>query len=108
MKFFGKARYKKGEMNKTELAYSQWLTALQNGGQIKQFFFEAVTLKIGPNCRYTPDFMVITAELDVEFHEVKGFWQDDARVKIKVASEKFPFKFIGIRLVKKAWEREEF
>jgi hypothetical protein len=41
-------------------------------------------------------------------HEVKGFWQDDARVKIKVAASIYPFKFIAVKKAKGGWEREEF
>ena len=34
----------------------------------------------------------------IELHEVKGFWMDDARVKIKVAAEMYPFKFVAIKV----------
>ena len=48
----------------------------------------------------------------LEFHEVKGFWRDDARVKIKVAAEHFPFKFVAVRKKKLSegggWDVEEF
>jgi hypothetical protein len=36
------------------------------------------------------------ADGSLECHEVKGFWADDARVKIKVAAEMYPFRFIAI------------
>lgn len=39
--------------------------------------------------------MLATGEL--EMHEVKGFWEDDARVKIKVAASFYPFSFIAAR-----------
>ena len=32
----------------------------------------------------------------LELHECKGFWRDDARVKIKVAASLYPFKFIAV------------
>lgn len=41
--------------------------------------------------------MVINAEGEVEFHEVKGHkkvFMDDAKVKIKAAAMNFPFKFL--------------
>jgi hypothetical protein len=45
----------------------------------------------------------------LELHEVKGGpWQDDARVKIKVAAALYPFRFIAIRARAGGWEREEF
>ena len=33
----------------------------------------------------------------MELHEVKGHWQDDARVKIKVAAEQYPFRFVAVK-----------
>jgi hypothetical protein len=35
---------------------------------------------------YTSDFMVMLADGRLEAHEVKGFWQEDARAKIKIAT----------------------
>lgn len=71
--------------------------------------FEAVTLRLGDDCRYTPDFMVIAEDDVVEFHEVKGHWRDDAKVKIRVASERYPmFRFKAFRRVKGAWLPEAY
>jgi hypothetical protein len=44
----------------------------------------------------------------IEIHEVKGHWEDDARVKIKVAASLYPLRFVGITREKGAWQREEF
>ena len=48
----------------------------------------------------------------MEMHEVKGFWQDDARVKIKVAADMYPLKFIAVKRRSKknggGWSIEEF
>jgi hypothetical protein len=33
----------------------------------------------------------------MEMHEVKGFWRDDARAKIKIAADAYPFRFFAIR-----------
>jgi hypothetical protein len=52
----------------------------------------------------------------MEMHEVKGFWQDDARAKIKIAADIFPFRFIAIKgksIAKKngggwSWDTEAF
>lgn len=52
--------------------------------------------------------MVLRADGVFEVHEVKGHWEDDARVKIKVAAELYPFKFIAVRKQKGAWLFEEF
>ena len=101
--------YKDGEMNKTESAYAHHLEMRKRAGEIVDYQFEAITLRLAKNTSYKPDFVVILADGGIEIHEVKGFWQDDARVKIKVAADKFPWlKFIAVRLVKKQWMVEEF
>lgn len=48
----------------------------------------------------------------MELHEVKGFWQDDARAKIKIAAAMFPFRFFAVKVKTKreggGWDVEEF
>ncbi len=45
----------------------------------------------------------------MEMHEVKGFWEDDARVKIKVAAELFrEFEIVGVQRRKGEWGEERF
>jgi hypothetical protein len=75
--------------------------------------FEEITLKLGDDCRYTPDFWVLGDDDVLEFHETKGRWMDDAKVKMKVAAEKYPqFRFMAFRkLTKKeggGWVRERY
>ena len=69
-------------------------------------------LSLADNTFYTGDFAVQAADEVVEIHEVKGFWQDDARVKIKVAASLYPFRFFAVKPVAKkdggGWKREEF
>ena len=92
---FAKARPRRtpGTMNGLESLYSKFLD-----DQPLRWTFEAVTLKLAPDTRYTPDFMVVNADSEIEFHEVKGFMEDDAWVKLKVAAERFPeFHFVLIR-----------
>jgi hypothetical protein len=57
-----------------------------------------VTLALGVDCRYTPDFYIIGWDGDIRFAETKGFWRDDAKVKIRVAARTFPeFTFTAYR-----------
>ena len=100
--------HKNGEMNKTEAAYAAYLDNLKKDGAIADYRFEAVKLRLADKTFYTPDFMVLMPDFSFEMHEVKGFWEDDARVKIKVAAAQFPFKFVAIRKTKNGWEREVF
>ena len=68
-------------------------------GKILWYSFEGITLRLADRTTYTPDFVVMLANGELEMHEVKGFWTDDAKVKVKVAAEKFPFRFIAVRMV---------
>ena len=99
-------------MNKTEERYAEHLALAQRGGEIADFWFESVKLKLADLTFYTPDFFVQKTDGTLEMHEVKGFWEDDARVKIKVAASMFPFRFIGVQERAKknggGWEYEEF
>lgn len=112
MKCFALGRLKAGQMNKTEAAYDAHLAVLERAGEIKWRRFEGVKLRLADSTFYTPDFAVMSADGVIEMHEVKGFWTDDARVKIKVAADQYPFRFMAFKaLPKKAgggWSREEF
>ena len=90
-------RMKTGKMNKTEIAYSQHLEALKACGEVVWWKFEAIKLRLAGNTFYTVDFFVMKASGELEAHEVKGYWMDDARVKIKVAAGLYPFRFIAIQ-----------
>ena len=101
-----------GAMNKTERSYAGRLDQMKHAGKILWFGFEAIKLRLADNTFYTPDFAVMASDGVIELHEVKGFWTDDARVKIKVAADKFPFRFMAMkpRALKAGggWEVEEF
>jgi hypothetical protein len=100
-------------MNGLEAAYArEVLEPLKLAGEIADYWFERLTLKLADDCRYTPDFVVQLASGEIECREVKGFWQEDALIKIKVAATLFPFRFVAIqRLPKKeggGWKEREF
>ena len=101
-----------GKMNKTEAAYDAHLWTLRTAGQVFWHAFEGVKLRLADNTFYTPDFAVLAADGYLEMHEVKGFWEDDARVKIKVAAALFPFRFKAFKPRAKkhggGWAIEEF
>ena len=101
-----------GTMNKTEKSYSILLEARLQAGEIAWYSFEPMKLRLAKATFYEPDFLVMLADGTLEFHEVKGFWEDDARVKIKVAAEKFGiFVFVGVtvdRASPTGWKEEKF
>jgi hypothetical protein len=105
----GRVNHTPGKMNKLEAAYALQLKALQQINAIHAFSFEAIKLRLANLTFFTPDFLVIGANGEVVFHEVKGHWEDDARVKIKVSAEAFPwFRFVGVTRKKGQWIVEEF
>ena len=111
--FYALGRLKTGQKNKTEQAYElEVLKPATQDGSIIWYRFEGVKLRLADNTFYTPDYCVMRSDGTMEMHEVKGFWQDDARVKIKVAADMYPLKFIAVkRQAKKnggGWSIEEF
>lgn len=65
-------------------------------------------LRLAEKTFYTPDFMVVFEDR-IELHETKGYFEEDARVKIKVAAAMYPeFKFVAVYWKKKQWVFEEF
>lgn len=87
-------------MNKTEKAFAQRLEASRRTGQIASWDFEAITFKLGHDCRYTPDFMVRELNDAITFHETKGFMRDDALVKIRTFAKQYRFPIY-------VWKREQ-
>lgn len=116
-------RLKPGERNKSEAEYeSQVLEPAKRAGDIIDFWFQDFTFKLAADCRYTPDFVVLANDGVMEVHEIKGtqkikkagtdpkaklgskaFVEDDAKVKIKVFANKFPFRCFAV-FKKRAYE----
>ena len=92
-------------MNKTEKRYAQEvLDPRVWTGELVTWKFEAVKLKLAYRTWYTPDFWTIAPDGRMEMIEIKGFLQDDAAVKYKIAREAFPiFEWRMIRRVKGEW-----
>lgn len=84
-------------MNKTEKEYLEVLESEKRDGTIAWYKFEGVKFRLADNTFYTPDFIVMLWDGRIRLDEVKGFWTDDARVKIKVAADMYPFEFIAVR-----------
>jgi len=95
-KFLALGRMKSGERNKLEQAYEAHLELLKQAGKIQWYKFEGMTFKLAKDTRYTPDFVVMLPNGEMECHECKSIWRDDAKIKIKVASELFPFRFVAV------------
>lgn len=111
-RLYALGRLKQGQRNKTESAYERVLELRRQAGEVAWFKFEGVKLRLADNTFYSPDYAVMLADGSMEMHEVKGVWLDDARAKIKIAADMYPFKFIAIRKQTKreggGWAAEEF
>jgi hypothetical protein len=97
----------RGRMNKAEAAYAEQLELWKRAGHLRDWKYGALSLRLADRTWYRPDFFV-TANAPhanglvvLEIHEVKGHWEDDARVKFKVAAELYPmFRFLAVRRVR--------
>jgi hypothetical protein len=101
-------RLKTGAMNRTESAYASQLELMKRAGVVAWYRFEGVKLRLADNTFLTVDFFVMLADGTMECHEVKGYMQEDSNVKLKVAAEMYPFRFLLIRKVPRgAWDIKE-
>ena len=107
-----RARHEPGKMNGLEKRYAAHLDVRKTVGEIVDWKFEPLKLKLARATFWTPDFMVKMPDGRIELHEAKGHWEDDARVKIKWAAQDFGawFQIVAARWDKgvKDWKFEEF
>lgn len=108
----GRTRHATGQMNGLEKRYAAHLEMRKVTGEIRDYLFEPLKLKLAPATFYNPDFGVWMPDGRIELHEVKGsFWEDDARCKWKIAAAMFPwFTFVAVQWNKAAkdWKYERF
>jgi hypothetical protein len=102
------AKPKRG-MNKWETLYASVLEGNQRAGLIVWYEFEPMRLRLADRSFYKPDFCVIGADGTVNFFEIKGFWREASRVRIKVAARLFPWaRFVAVTKRDGGWHEEEF
>lgn len=118
----GRKRKQPGEMNGVERRMYAELTKDRDEGRIAEFAYESHKLRLADRLHYTPDFWILHNDGTIEFRETKAawrdkktkqfkpHWEDDARCKIKVAAELFPwYRFTAYSDVRgKDWIVEEF
>jgi len=83
--------------NNLERSYAGLLELRKRAGEVALWEYEKVGFKLANGCFFYPDFMVVLANGEVQFHETKGFMREDAAVKLKVFAEMFPFTLILVR-----------
>lgn len=110
-------------MNKTEAAYDAYLGLLLKAGEVDGYKFEGIKLKLADNTFFTPDFLVMAKDGVLEIHDTKGTtkklrasgekgeapWiEEDAKIKLKLAAELFPFRVFAVFKTKEGWHKMEF
>lgn len=87
-------RRERGNMNKTESAYAEWLTAEPT---VSRWWFEPGTFRlshpeVGQPAKVTPDFLVLMIDGRTFLDDVKSGKFDDAAsiVRLKAAAELYP------------------
>lgn len=101
-------RLKQGVRNKTEAEYEQRLELLKKAGEILWYRFESVNLRLADSTFYKPDFLVMDKDCSLAIHEIKGSYiTDDAKTKLKIAADMYPFKFLLCQKKNKQWEITE-
>lgn len=98
--------------NKWEQEFGAILEAQLREGTLIWYQFEALRFRLADGAYYKPDYVALTATGMLLVFECKGFWREAARVRIKVAADRHPFKFAAVRkkLVREGggWEYEWF
>ena len=91
------------KQTKLEKAYHAHLETAKRWGGMREFWCETITLRLGPDCRYTADFLVMRNDGVLELHETKPIGGDKVRakgapgfgndsiVKMRIAAGIFPF-----------------
>ena len=94
-----------GGMNKLEARYATEVLELERrAGSITWWRFEPWGLRLADRTFYHPDFVFqLNSTRELYLVDVKGHWEDDARVKIKVAAALWPcFHWEAV-----SWNRDE-
>lgn len=99
-------------MNKLEAKYELVLRARMQIGEVLWYKFHAFKLRLADNTFLETDFVVMRASGHLEVHEVKGYMLGDARAKLAIAADMYPFVFLLVREIPKkdggGWSLEEF
>jgi len=93
-------RHASGEMNGIEKAYAAHLESRRVCGEIIDWKFEALKLKLARATYLMLDFLITMPDHRLELHDTKGHMEDDAAVKLKLAAEMFPmFRIVVVKRI---------
>lgn len=92
-------------MNRWERRYADEVLAVRKiAGEVAWWSWESIKVRLAKRTWYTPDFAVKLVTGELEFHEVKGHWRDDAKVKVKVVASMYPMRLLVVRWVDGRWD----
>ena len=110
-----------GYANRTERAYAAHLEMLKQKGEIKDWQYEPVRLRLSDLKRgrrssakgrkeawYTPDFLVRLNDDTLVIHEVKGREMAAEMVRFRVAASMHWYRFVLVKKTGANWEEEVF
>lgn len=113
-RFHALGRLPKDQMNKTERGYSVLLEEEKRRGEVIDWKFHPMRVRLADNTFYEVDFLVLHADMHLAIHETKGgFVTSHGQMKIKLCAEVLPF-FRMVKATKLAakqgggWKREEY
>lgn len=96
-KLYALGRLPKGQMNDGERKFADaYLEPLKYAGEILWWRFEGIKLRLAHNTSLSVDFPVMRSDGALQMIDFKGsprVFTDDARAKMKVAAELYPFPF---------------
>ena len=93
--------------SRLQASYAEELELRRIAGEIRLFREEAISLRLATRTWIRPDFLVWAPHGCLEFHEVKGHWEDDARAKLKIAAELHAWaSFVAVTRRAGAWQFE--
>lgn len=95
------------KLNKTETDY---LAILRAKPTVRWIGIQAITFKLADNCRYTPDFCIITEDNRFIAIDTKGkhIWED-SKIKMKMAARIFTWvRFVIAQKKAGKWSEYEF
>lgn len=116
-------RLPKGTMNKVEASYQEHLELLKRAGEIFDYRWESIKIKLADNTWFNPDFIVFAQDGTVELHDTKGTkkvtrangdresvpWiEEDAKLKLKVVAELWPFRIYSVFKTPEGWQQIQY
>lgn len=85
-------RLPKGTMNKTEREYADLLDQQKAAGQIIDYKFHPMRIRLADNTYYEVDFLVLHGDHSLAIHETKGgYTSEKGQLKIKLVAELMPW-----------------